>query len=98
MKNNFLRLILLLFTASMFAQADKVSVVSNDEGMKLVVNGKDFMINGMNWDYIPIGTNTVNANFWKKPDDIIKAGLDREMSLLKNKDALETTQDNYYSS
>ena len=48
MKNNFLRLILLLFTTAMFAQVDKVSVVSNDEGMKLVVNGKDFMINGMN--------------------------------------------------
>ena len=84
MKNNFLRLILLLFTTAMFAQADKVSVVSNDEGMKLVVNGKDFMINGMNWDFIPIGTNTVDANFWNKSDDIIKAGLDTEMSLLKN--------------
>jgi len=84
MKNNFLRLILLLFTTAMFAQVDKVSVVSNDEGMKLVVNGKDFMINGMNWDFIPIGTNTVDANFWNKSDDIIKAGLDTEMSLLKN--------------
>ena len=42
------------------------------------------MINGMNWDYIPIGTNTVNANFWKKSDEDIKAGLDTEMSLLKN--------------
>jgi hypothetical protein len=84
MKNNFLRLILLLFTTAMFAQVNKVSVVSNDEGMKLVVNGKDFMINGMNWDFIPIGTNTVDANFWNKSDDIIKAGLDTEMSLLKN--------------
>ena len=84
MKNNFLRLVLFLFAISAFGQSDKVSVVSNDEGMKLVVNGKDFMINGMNWDYIPIGTNTVNANFWKKSDDIIKAGLDSEMSLLKN--------------
>ena len=53
-------------------------------GMKLIVNGHDFMINGMNWDYIPIGTNTVNADFWNKPDDIIKAALDNEMSLLKN--------------
>ncbi len=84
MKNNVLRLVLFLFAISAFGQSDKVSVVSNDEGMKLVVNGKDFMINGMNWDYIPIGTNTVNANFWKKSDDIIKAGLDSEMSLLKN--------------
>ncbi len=42
------------------------------------------MINGMNWDYIPIGTNTVNAQFWEKSDEIIKAGLDTEMSLLRN--------------
>ncbi|NNE03020.1 MAG: glycosidase [Eudoraea sp.] len=84
MKNNFLRLLLFLFTAGIYAQADQVSVVTTDEGMKLVVNGEDFMINGMNWDYIPIGTNTVDAAFWKKSDDVIKAGLDTEMSLLKN--------------
>ena len=84
MKNKFLILILFLFTSSVFAQVDQVKVVNNDEGVKLVVNGQDFMINGMNWDYIPIGTNTVNANFWEKSDDFIKAGLDSEMSLLKN--------------
>ncbi|WNH08669.1 hypothetical protein [Thalassobellus suaedae] len=84
MKNNFLRLILFLFTTVVFAQVNQVSVVSNSEGMKLVVNGEDFMINGMNWDYIPIGTNTVNADFWNKSDDVIKAALDTEMSLLKN--------------
>ena len=84
MKNKLLRLLLFLFVTGAYAQADQVSVVKNQEGTKLVVNGKDFMMNGMNWDYIPIGTNTVNAAFWKKPDDIIKAGLDTEMSLLKN--------------
>ncbi len=83
-KNNFLRFALFLFATTVFAQADKVSVEKNDTGMKLVVNGKDFMINGMNWDFIPIGTNTVNADFWNKSDDVIKAGLDTEMSLLKN--------------
>ena len=84
MKNITQVLVLFLFSTSLFAQADKVSVVNNNEGTKLVVNGNDFMINGMNWDYIPIGTNTVNAEFWKKPDDIIRAGLDAEMGLLKN--------------
>nr|WP_299338407.1 glycoside hydrolase family 2 TIM barrel-domain containing protein [Allomuricauda sp.] len=84
MRKNLLRLLLYLFTLGIYAQADQVSVVTNEEGMKLVVNGEDFMINGMNWDYIPIGTNTVNAQFWEKSDDIIKAGLDTEMSLLKN--------------
>ncbi len=84
MKKNLLRLLLFLFVVGSYAQTDKVVVVNEGEGQKLVVNGKDFMINGMNWDYIPIGTNTVNAKFWEKSDDIIKAGLDTEMSLLKN--------------
>ena len=84
MKNTILGFLFLLFSTAGFSQADKVSVVKNSDGMKLVVNGEDFMINGMNWDYIPIGTNTVNANFWKKSDDVIRAGLDTEMSLLKN--------------
>ncbi len=84
MKNNFIRLVLFLIVSTGFAQVSEVSVVKSEEGMKLVVNGNDFMINGMNWDYIPIGTNTVNADFWNKSDDIIKAGLDSEMSLLKN--------------
>ncbi|GAA4968479.1 glycoside hydrolase family 2 TIM barrel-domain containing protein [Algibacter aquimarinus] len=84
MKNNFLRLLLFLFTISAFSQADKVSIVSNDEGKKLVVNGKDFMINGINWDYVPIGTDVTNANFYEQSDDIIKAGLDNEMGLLQN--------------
>jgi len=84
MKNNFLRLILFLLTTTMFAQGDQVKVVTNDQGMKLQVNGKDFMINGMNWDYVPIGTNVVDANFYKKSDNVIKAGLDAEMALLQN--------------
>lgn len=84
MKNNFLKLSFLLFTSIVMSQTETVSVVSNDDGDKLVVNGDDFVINGMNWDHIPIGTNAVNAEFWKKPNDIIKAGLDTEMALLKN--------------
>lgn len=57
MKNVFLLLLGCFFATSAFAQADRVSVVKNAEGMKLVVNGSDFMVNGMNWDYFPIGTN-----------------------------------------
>ena len=84
MKNWLHALFLLCFVFGATAQTPKVTVESNEAGMKLVVNGEDFMINGMNWDYIPIGTNTVNARFWEKSDDVIKAGLDTEMSLLKN--------------
>jgi len=87
MKKNlqYLSLVLLLFTVSgaLNAQADRVSVAKADDGMRLVVNGNDFMINGMNWDYFPIGT-TVTYSLWKQSDDVIKAALDAEMSLLKN--------------
>ncbi len=84
MRNNLITLLLFLSVSLAFAQADKVYVKSDNSGMRLVVNGEDFMINGMNWDYVPIGTNVVNAEFYKKSDDIIKAGLDAEMSLLQN--------------
>ncbi len=83
MRNNFLATVLFLFTLTIFAQANKVIVVNDEKGMKLVVDGKDFMINGMNWDYYPIGTN-YNYSLWKQCDDVIKAALDREMGLLKN--------------
>jgi hypothetical protein len=74
-------LMLLAFAAK--AQADKVSVLNSTDGMKLTVNGEDFMVNGMNWDYFPIGTN-FSYSLWNQPDDIIRAALDAEMSLLKN--------------
>ncbi|MHC1707325.1 MAG: glycoside hydrolase family 2 TIM barrel-domain containing protein [Bacteroidales bacterium] len=72
-----------LLFASIFAQGDKVSVVSNNQGDKLLVNGKNFMINGMNWDYLPIGTN-YSYSLWQQPDDFIISALDAEMSMLKN--------------
>lgn len=83
MKHFLLTLTFLSFVASTYAQADRVSVVNDDRGMRLVVNGQEMMINGMNWDYFPIGTN-FSYSLWNQPDDIIKAALDAEMSLLKN--------------
>ena len=83
MKNNFLGFFLFFLAAVAFAQVDQVSVLQNDEGAKLVINGEDFMINGMNWDYFPIGTN-FSYSLWKQSDDVIKAALDAEMGLLKN--------------
>lgn len=83
MKNTWLVLLFCLLYSAAFSQTQKVSVVENDQGLKLVVDGEDFMINGMNWDYFPIGTN-FSYSLWKQPDDIIVAALDVEMSLLKN--------------
>ncbi len=83
MKKILLQLLLILFAVPVIAQTDQISVVHDDDGMSLVVNGKDFMINGMNWDYYPIGTN-FSYSLWNQPDDIIMAALDAEMSMLKN--------------
>jgi hypothetical protein len=81
------KIILLLtffsFSASVFAQADKVVVENSSSGHRLKVNGKDFMVKGMNWDYFPIGTN-YNYSLWKQSDDVIMSALDSEMALLKN--------------
>jgi len=86
MKHYLLRLFLFLASTSLLAQANKVTVENANNGMKLLVDGEDFMINGMNWDYIPIGQTvaTTSYQFWNQSDDIIKEALDAEMSLLKN--------------
>jgi hypothetical protein len=63
------------------AQAPVIRVVTDQAGSRLQVDGRDFMVLGVNWDYFPIGTNYA-YNFWSQPDDFIRAALDREMSLL----------------
>ncbi|WP_420573714.1 glycoside hydrolase family 2 TIM barrel-domain containing protein [Kordia sp.] len=84
MKKTFLTLALIFLTTSIFSQTDNVTVQKDDQGMKLVVNGKDFMINGMNWDYVPIGSTITDPGIWNRSDDVIMSALDAEMSLLKN--------------
>ncbi len=65
------------------AQTNSVNLKNSDDGFRLVVNGSDFIVNGMNWDYFPVGTN-FNYSLWKQSDDIIRAALDYEMPLLRN--------------
>lgn len=76
-------LLTIIFSATAFSQGDQVAVVNGSQGSKLVVDGKDFIVNGMNWDYVPIGTN-YSYNVWSQPDAFVKQALDDEMSLLKN--------------
>lgn len=83
MKNIYIILTLLLMSYLALAQPAQVVVMQDNSGMKLQVNGREFMVNGMNWDYFPVGTN-FNYSLWNQPDDIIQAALDSEMSLLKN--------------
>ncbi len=65
------------------AQVDQVRILNDKNGFKLLVNDKDFIVNGMNWDYFPIGAN-YTYSLWTQPDSFIKNALDREMSLLRN--------------
>ena len=71
------------YSFTMYAQTEKVVIENNDSGMKLKVGGRDFMVNGMNWDYFPIGTN-YSYSLWNQSDDFIRQALDDEMGLLQN--------------
>lgn len=82
MKKIYLATVFSLLALMSYSQ-EKVEVVRDAEGMRLVVGGEDFMINGMNWDYFPIGTN-YSYSLWNQSDEVISAALDGEMSLLKN--------------
>jgi hypothetical protein len=65
------------------SQADKVKVDYESNGIVLKINNQPVMVNGMNWDYFPIGTN-YSYSLWDQSDKIIQAALDDEMSLLAN--------------
>lgn len=63
-------------------QTASVAIVDEAAGSRLVVDGRDFFINGMNWDYYPIGTN-YTYSLWEQPEEFIRAALHNEMTLLK---------------
>ncbi len=76
-------LVLLFLSISIYtsAQGTNVKINSSADGFVLMVDGQPLMINGMNWDYFPIGT-TYSYSLWNQPDDFIKNSLDSEMALL----------------
>ncbi|MBP1617010.1 MAG: hypothetical protein H6Q14_837 [Bacteroidetes bacterium] len=82
-KTQFVLLVLALSIPTAFAQRCKIVVAKDQGGARLKVDGTDFVINGMNWDYYPIGTD-FNYSLWKQPDTTVKEALDNEMALLKN--------------
>ncbi|MCP4144476.1 MAG: glycosidase [bacterium] len=61
---------------------EKVTVFKDSNGQKLQVDGRDFMVFGMNWGYMPIGEN-YSYDLWGKSDDFIKSMLADEMPLLQ---------------
>ncbi len=62
--------------------AKTVAVVHDQSGYKLQVNGRDFIVKGMNWGYVPIGEN-YRYDLWSKPDAFIAEVLGRDMTMLK---------------
>jgi hypothetical protein len=60
-----------------------ITVASDASGQTLQVDGRDFMVFGMNWGYVPIGENYLYS-LWSQPDDVIEAALEREMPLLED--------------
>ncbi len=83
MRKIYLKTLFLLIGLQAFSQTPAVLVDSADDGFRLKVSGESFIVNGMNWDYFPIGTN-YNYSIWNQSDDFIMAALDSEMGLLKN--------------
>lgn len=65
------------------AEVSKITVINDPSGSKIQVNGQDFMVLGMNWDYVPIGKNYAYS-LWTQPDDFIETALAMEMPLLQS--------------
>ncbi|TQF13872.1 hypothetical protein FJV41_21645 [Myxococcus llanfairpwllgwyngyllgogerychwyrndrobwllllantysiliogogogochensis] len=64
-------------------QATVVKLQRDERGFKLKVDGRDFLLRGMNWGYTPIGEN-YRYSLWNQPDDFVRAVLAREMTLLRD--------------
>jgi len=56
------------------AQMQRVEVTEDAAGWKLTVDGEPLMVNGMNWDYFPVGTN-FNYSLWNQSPEFIKKPL-----------------------
>ena len=68
--------------AAVSAQANRVEVVTDATGSRIIADGEAVFVQGVNWDYFPVGTTTT-YNFWARPDDFIRQALNREMGLIQ---------------
>ncbi len=78
-----LLIVTLLLALALASTMQEIKVVTDESGTRLQVDGRDFMVYGMNWGYMPIGQN-YTYSLWNQPDDVIVAALAREMPLLKD--------------
>ena len=58
-----------------------VSLVQDEGGWRLLVDGEETFLFGMNWGYVPVGTN-YSYDFWSEDEAFIEAQLRTEMALL----------------
>lgn len=65
-----------------WAAANEVTIIEDDQGWKLQVDGEDYFVRGMNWGYVPVGEN-YSYDFWGQTDEFIEKALREEMSLLE---------------
>ncbi|MGZ3441125.1 MAG: glycoside hydrolase family 2 TIM barrel-domain containing protein, partial [Polyangia bacterium] len=65
------------------AKTPHVEVHHDARGWKLVVDGRDLFVYGMNWGYSPVGTN-YSYSLWAQPDAVVEEALRRDMSLLRD--------------
>lgn len=82
MKYRIIIFLILALTCNVSAQDQNITLVHDEKGHRLEVNGKPFMVNGMNWDYYPIGTN-YEYSLWSQSDETIRAALKAEMTLIQ---------------
>ena len=71
---------LMLVSASAFAQ--KVSVVKDEKGWKIMDRGQNVEIKGVVWAFTPIG-ETHTFSLFDQSDEYIKAMIDTDMPMLK---------------
>jgi beta-galactosidase len=69
-----------LLTAALAYGASEVR--TDASGQVLLVDGAPFLVRGMNWDYIPVGSN-YRYDLWGQEDGFIEAVLHRELPLLQ---------------
>ncbi|HSG98257.1 MAG TPA: hypothetical protein VLA11_09725 [Woeseiaceae bacterium] len=77
--------LVLCFLAAGCSRAPEEGVTTlhnDDDGWKLQVDGDDYFIKGVVWEYTPRGEGA-NYDLWSKPDDFIRKVLDYEFSLLQ---------------
>ncbi|MCA9785618.1 MAG: hypothetical protein KC488_03615, partial [Candidatus Cloacimonetes bacterium] len=62
-----LALACLLLSAHTILAGSDVRMVKDADGMRLVVDGEDFLVKGVNWSYVPIGQN-YSYSLWNQPE------------------------------